>query len=126
MSKFQFSPSRVFNVDESDLSRVPNKIPKVAGKGKRAVSKVTSAEKGQLVTIVCCCSASGNYVLPALIFPRKRRKEELLIGAPPETIILQTESGYINSEIFVRWLRHFQKHVRASSNNSALLTMAPM
>jgi hypothetical protein len=60
-------------MDESGISTLPNKLPKViAEKGKRLVDKIVSADRGQLVTFVCCFSASGVYVPPAMIFPRKK------------------------------------------------------
>lgn len=108
ISKYKFPASRTYNMDESGISTVPNRIPKVIiSKGKQSVNKVTSAERGQLVTVVCCFSASGHYVPPALIFPRKRSKSELLYGAPPESVMFISDSGYMNTELFQQWLKHF-------------------
>lgn len=99
--KSNLLPHRIFNMDETGLSTVPNRLPKVfAPKGKKTVSKVVSAERGQLITSVCCMSASGIWVPPALIFPRKRMKEELFYGAPPGTLKLISDSGYMNRFIF--------------------------
>ncbi|XP_065684444.1 uncharacterized protein LOC136096852 [Hydra vulgaris] len=75
---------RVWNVDETGISTVPKSLSKVIStKGKRQVGSLTSAERGQLVTAVVCCSASGRYMPPMLIFPRQRMKAELMDGAPP-------------------------------------------
>lgn len=63
------------------------------------------------------------YVPPALIFPRKRLKPELLNGAPAESIMFVSDSGYINSDLFCRWLNHFQKHVRPTAENPVLLVL---
>lgn len=80
LRKFNFPPSRIYNMDETGITTVPNKVPKIiATKGKKSVNKVSSAERGQLVTAVCCFSAGGHYVPPALIFPRKRLKPELWV-----------------------------------------------
>jgi hypothetical protein len=50
-------------MDESGISTVPNKLPMViAEKGKRLVGKTVSADRGLLVTVVCCFSASGVCV----------------------------------------------------------------
>jgi hypothetical protein len=70
----KFPPDRCFNMDETGISTVPASVPKI---GKITVCKVTSGEKGQTVTAVCCMSASGLYAPPALIFPRKRMAPEL-------------------------------------------------
>jgi hypothetical protein len=79
----EFPPERCFNMDEAGISTVPASVPKVVTtKGKRTVCKVTSGEKGQTVTAVCCMSASGLHAPPALIFPRKRMAPELFSNAP--------------------------------------------
>jgi hypothetical protein len=40
-------------MDESGISAVPNKLPKVtAGKGKRIMGNIVSADRGHLVTAV--------------------------------------------------------------------------
>lgn len=57
-------------MDETGLLTVPNKIPKVVStKGKKSVSKIVSAERGQLITAVCCVNAAGFYIPAALIYP---------------------------------------------------------
>ncbi|KAJ8885490.1 hypothetical protein PR048_011688 [Dryococelus australis] len=39
-------------------------------------------------------SAAGHYVLPALIFKRKRIKLDLMPGAPPESVMYVSDNGY--------------------------------
>lgn len=114
----------MFNVDETGLSTVPNKTPKVISTlGKKSVGKVSSAERGTLVTAVCACSASGVFVPPVLIFPRKKEKFELLNGAPPGTKQFVSDSGYIHSELFLKWLKHFTDAVHPSEDNKILLIL---
>jgi hypothetical protein len=51
-----------------------HKSCKVVGpKGKRQVASLSSAERGALVTVVTCMSASGHFVAP-LIFPQEEYK----------------------------------------------------
>ncbi|KAG8293443.1 hypothetical protein J6590_016402 [Homalodisca vitripennis] len=54
--------------------------------------------------------ATGIYVPPAMIFPRKRMKPELYVEAPVGTLPLISDSGYMNSNIFIDWLKHFARH----------------
>lgn len=113
---FLLKPNRVYNMDESGINTVPNKLPKViSGKGQKCVSKIISAERGQTITIVCCMSAAGHFVPPTMIFPRKRMKPELQDGAPPATQFLLSDSGYINADLFISWLQHFTAHTKPSS-----------
>jgi hypothetical protein len=124
MVKHRFPPSRIFNMDESGINTVPNRAPKVVSvRGKKSVGKISSAERGQLTTIICAMSASGNYIPPAMIFARKRLKPELLNGAPPETVMFCSESGYSNSELFIEWIKHFQKFAMSTKDNPVLLVL---
>ena len=60
-----------------------NHVSKVISKkGKQQIGFITSTERGQNVTVICCMSASGHYVPPGIIFPGIRMKEELKNGAP--------------------------------------------
>ncbi|KAJ4430676.1 hypothetical protein ANN_19267, partial [Periplaneta americana] len=55
----------------------------------------------------------GHFIPPALIFPRKNWKHELLDGAPVGTLGLVQEKGWITEEVFLQWLEHFCQHVKA-------------
>lgn len=124
LTKYKFPASRIFNMDESSTTTVPNKTPKVVSvQGKKGVGKISSAERGTLSTVICTVSASGNYVPPAIVFARKRVKPELMNGAPPDSIMLCSDSGYSNSDLFLVWLKHFQKHVVSSESNPVLLIL---
>lgn len=104
LDRIQFNPVKVFNVDETGITVVQHKVRKiVAMKGKKSVHKLSSAERGALVTIVMCMSASGTFVPPLMIFPRKLMKNELMDGAPPGSIGAANESGWITSDLFEKW-----------------------
>ncbi|VVC95364.1 unnamed protein product [Leptidea sinapis] len=47
---------------------------------------LTDAERGSLGTVVCCMSASGIFVQPMMIFPRKNFTDLLMKRAPPGAI----------------------------------------
>jgi hypothetical protein len=97
-------------MDESGMTVVPNKAPKVTTTVvKGSVRKVVSAEGGQIVTVICAVSASGTYVPSAIIFPRKRAKNELLRSTRVDIDVF--DSRYINSDLFMIWIQHFKKHV---------------
>jgi len=49
-------------MDESGIQLI-NKVGKVvASKGAKVVHKMTTGEKGETVTIICCCSAEGRSI----------------------------------------------------------------
>src|SRR5258705_9066413 len=98
LEKINFDPTKVYNVDETGITVVQHKAQKiVAIKGKKNVHKLSSAERGSLVTVVMCMSAAGMFVPPLMIFPRKLMKKELMDGAPPGSIGAVHESGWITA-----------------------------
>jgi len=58
----------------------------IAAKGEKSVLQVTNAERGENVTVMTCCSASGYYVPPMVIFKGQRQKAEFADGMPPGTL----------------------------------------
>ena len=110
-------------MDESGISTVPTKLRKVIAVKGRSASKIVSGERGITITVVCCMSAGGHFVPPAMIFPRKRRNEILLNGAPLDTVMLCSDSGFINSELFLEWLKHFQQFAKSSADDPTILVL---
>nr|CAI5866116.1 unnamed protein product [Callosobruchus analis] len=55
-----------------------------------------------------------------IIFKRKNYTVELSNGAPPGSKVVISDSGYINSELFVCWMKHFIEVVRLSKENKVL------
>lgn len=121
IKKENINNMNIYNADESALSTVqrPQKI--FATTGRKQVGAITSAERGSHVTVVCCMSSNGNFIPPALIFPRKNMKKELVDHAPPGTLGIAQESGWMTGPVFLQWLEHFQKFTKASTDQKVLL-----
>ncbi|CAH1960860.1 unnamed protein product [Acanthoscelides obtectus] len=63
--KYELPPERIYNSDESGVSTVPTKLPKIlTPTGQRRVAKIVSAERGRNTTVVCAMNAVGSYVPP--------------------------------------------------------------
>lgn len=69
----QFTPDRIYNVDETGISTVPNKL---SPQKKTQVGCLSSAKRGQLTTAEICMSAAGYFIPSLFIFPRKCMKPE--------------------------------------------------
>lgn len=121
--KYNFTSEKIYNVDESGLSTVHTPMKVLASKGVKQVGNITSAERGNNVTIIACVNALGNSVPPCMIFPRVHFKTHMINGAPPETLGLATPSGWSNSDKFEDFLNHFIKHVRPTNDNKVLLIL---
>ncbi|KAJ8934808.1 hypothetical protein NQ318_010222 [Aromia moschata] len=111
-------------MDESGIMTTTNKPPKVLSiSGKKQVGIISSAERGQLTTVICCCNATGSFIPPFMIFARKRMQERLLDGAPPGTQATCTPNGGTNGETFLLWLKMFVEYVRLSETKRVVLLL---
>jgi len=115
---------RIFNVDETGLTVVPSKIPQIIGrKGKCQISMVTSAERGSLITIICAMNAAGIFVSPMIIFPRKNITNALMKGAPSGSIGVAHPSGWVQTNLFTQWFKHFIDKTNPNKNKPILLLL---
>lgn len=123
MTKYNFPPNRIHNMDETGISTVqkPGKI--LAPRGQKQVGGVTSWERGKNITVVCAMSASGIYTPPMFIYPRKRMSPLLQRGGPPGAIYRCSHNGWSNEELFLDWLKHFQRTTKSSEEDPVLLLM---
>ena len=114
--------TNIYNVDESGFSLCHRPAGKVVAKrGSKTVGAMTAAEKGRTITAVCCVSATRHYIPPMLIFPRGRMKDGLLDDAPIGAIGAANPSGWINEELFAKWLDHFVAVVQPASRHEPTL-----
>ncbi|XP_072378534.1 uncharacterized protein [Diabrotica undecimpunctata] len=124
LDEFQFPPENIYNMDESGLTTVQKRSQKIyASKGRKQVGALSSAERGLHITVVCAMNAIGTYVPPALIFPRQRKKDELMIDAPTGSVAFAQEKGWMSSDMFCLWLQHFLRYSKASKTNQVLLLL---
>ena len=114
---------RIYNMDESGITTVHKPRRIIAKKGQKCVGKITSAERGNNVTVICCMSAGGNYCPPFIIFPRKKMNDRLMRDTPPGSVGAVSDSGWSDSQIFLSWLEHFIKNVKPSVNEKVLLLL---
>ena len=63
LRKVNHPAHRVFSVGETRITTVQHRHSKVVSmRGKKEMESLTSAEGGNLITVVTCMSASGTYV----------------------------------------------------------------
>lgn len=106
VDKYKLTSDRIYNCDKTGITVNPKGHSKIlSSKGKRQVGILTSAERGQTVTVEVCFSASGVFMPPLLVFPRKRIQKEFELGLPLGSIIKLGDSGWMNGEIYMDWFR---------------------
>lgn len=121
LDQYQFTPERIFNLDETGVTTVLSAPKVVAPKGKKQIGLISSAERGELVTFVGIISATGVALPPIYIFPRIRNIEDYLEGAPALSVALGNKSGWMNGDLFVKTLEHIVKYTRCNKENKILL-----
>jgi len=104
------SPQAMYNMDESGLHLHfrPGKV--LAAKGDRSVLQVTQSERAENVTVVGCCSTARHFIPPLIIYKGKCNKAEFADNLPPGSSVAMSDSGYITTDIFLKWLQHFSQH----------------
>ncbi|GLV33551.1 hypothetical protein CBL_21471, partial [Carabus blaptoides fortunei] len=104
----EFSPDRIYNLDETGVSTVLQSPNVVAKKGSKQVGQIVSAERGTSITICGIINAIGNTIPPVFIFPRARFRDNMLIGAPTGSLGLANSpsSGWMTRDLFLKVLEH--------------------
>ncbi|KAJ8933909.1 hypothetical protein NQ314_013710 [Rhamnusium bicolor] len=87
------------------------------------IGRVTSAERGTLVTLAFAVSATGNSVPPYLIFPRVHFKDHFLKEGPPGSVGGANPSGWMKETHFLKYVKHFVRHTRASVDRPVVLLL---
>lgn len=114
MEKYHFSLNDIYNSDETACTTVQKvgNTRVVACTNEKQVGKITSGERGTLVTMLGTINAAGNSVPPFMVFPRVHFKEIMLHGASPGTVGVAHQSGWMISENFTIFMQHFIKSTK--------------
>ena len=100
-------PMNIFNMDETGVTIVHKRGKVVTEIGRQNVWSITSGPHK-------CVFASG-FVLPLfLIYPRKRITEHPKEGAIAGTVFHDSDSGWLNTELFLTWLQYFNESIPPS------------
>lgn len=121
--RYQLTPDRIYNCDETVFTTAHNPPKVVAARGEKQIGQVTSADRDELVTVLCTVNAIGNALPPVLIFPRVRFKDFFLKGAPAGSLGLANRSGWMSSELFLLALEHIVRHTKCSMEEPILLIL---
>lgn len=121
--KYEFLPHRIFNCDETGITCVqkPGKI--LAEKGRKQVGRLTSLERGKNTTLLACVSATGTFIPPFMVFPRVRMNPTLLSNAFPGTVGFPAPSGWMDAELFLKFLKHFIDCTKTTKESPSLLIL---
>lgn len=113
----------IWNVDETGMTTVQKSRNVVAPKGMKQIGSLTSAERGSLVTLCLAVSASGNTIPPMMIFPRVKYYDHFVRDGPSGCIGGAHPSGWMTSDNFLQFIKHFANHVKPTQEKKVLLLL---
>ena len=103
------NPDQIWNADETGFSLCPKSGRVLAMRGSKDVYQVTENSKEQ-VTTLCAVNAAGTVVPPMHVFAGKRFKFDPMNGSVPNAYFGKSDKGWINTQLFYKWLEeHFIK-----------------
>ncbi len=106
-------PARVFNANKTGfaLDASTGRVVKViAERGAKHVYKQMQGLKMQ-ISIIGCSSPSGNLMPPMIIYPGQWVTKSLQPEYFSDAIFAVTESGWMNADLFLVFLQHFEVHL---------------
>ena len=123
MDRYKFTPNDIWNLDETGMTTVQKPRKTIAPTGQKQVGGLTSAERGQLVTVLAAVNPLGCTVAPMMVFPRVHYREHFIRGGPPGCIGGATKSGWMDEENFKSFMVHFVQSVKCSKERPVLLLL---
>lgn len=105
----------------SNLYTVQKTQQILAETGRKQVGLWTRADRVINVTVVCCLNPYEHYIPPALTFPLKNWKNELIYNAAAGKLGIPHETGWMTGEVFLQWLKHFSSFAKHSQEERILL-----
>lgn len=122
-TRYEFPPERIWNIDETGVTTVHKPAKIIAVKGSKQVGKITSAERGELVTVCASINSAGGHVPPFMIFPRKNWQDRFLSHGPPGSNATTYPSGWMTCPSFINFLEHFVRFAQPSLDRKHLIIM---
>ena len=109
----KYSPYRIWNADESGLNvgQTNSRIKVIVIKGSKNVITTNNSDR-EWMTILVCVNAMGYSVSNLYIFKSKGKKRmEHIEQCERNAKMAFQEKGWINEEIFCKWLDQFRDSV---------------
>lgn len=101
-----YSPEKIWNLDESSFSKDPEKTKIVGARGFASTRTIASAGKDN-VTVLFAANAFGEKLPPLIIFRGKNVWDQWMSEkAYKGTTYAATKNGWIESKVFEKYMLH--------------------
>jgi hypothetical protein len=123
--KFQFTAMQTYNLDETDVTTVPQATRIVTHTGVKQLGHVAYAEKCQVAPVCTTITARGNVVPPVFVFPHARMCDALMIKAPEGNLCLANcpTRSWISSPLHSKVLEHIKKNTHSRKEDPILVLL---
>ena len=91
--RYKFEMHDIYNLDETGCTIAQQSGGMVAATGKKCIGSVTSAERGELVTVFYAVGVSGVVVPPMFVFLRVNLRNNFIVAGPLGCIGGANKSG---------------------------------
>ena len=98
------SPRSIFNCDETFLPLDESREKAVTVRNAKSVYS-QSPGTTEHITMLCCASASGGALPPMIIYPKAFPGGQYRFGGPDDTVYARSESGWVDSDLFLQWFK---------------------
>ncbi|XP_060791261.1 homeobox and leucine zipper encoding b isoform X2 [Neoarius graeffei] len=102
-------PRRIFNADESGFPLCVTSNQVLTSVSSHHMYEVVSNAECQ-ITVTACFNALGDYSPPLIVFPGQTFRN-IGLSDFPEAIYGHTDDGWMDSDLFFEFLKHFVKFV---------------
>lgn len=110
-------PHLIYNCDETGFGDKPRSREKVLCQtGRKHVYQQQQTTR-EHITVHCCVNAAGDSIPPFIIYPGCLPSGAYRLDGPPNALYGIQEKGYMDSELFLKWLRHFIKYAPAHTTH---------
>jgi hypothetical protein len=115
-AKYGIADEDTWNFDESGfmMGKISSQLV-VTGSEKPGKQKKLQPGDREWVTLVQGVAATGRIIPPFLIFAGKVLITSWFADLPRDWIITVSPTGWINNDLALAWLKHFDAHTKASS-----------
>jgi hypothetical protein len=102
----------IWSADEVGVSGLGTSDLVVASRYARRVYQIQSCKEH--CSLMGCYSTTGSYIPPFFIFAGQRAGKGLLDGSPLGSVVGMSESGWMNEDLFYKWLEFFTHSIPPS------------
>jgi len=120
INKYKIPPKNIWNMDETGFELQDTGNYSIVKTGRKRVNARTSDNR-EHITVVGTVSAAGAALPPLYIFKGKKPVDDYMEHADPNATFRMQECGYLDSGIFVEYIKWLMKILPAKRPQLLLL-----